>query len=146
MIAGYSFQNIRQLEGALNRLAAYCRMMQTPITEDIAKKLLGQQLSVIKQKKFSIDDLIKIVAQFFDIKASELKSDSRAKDIAHARQVAMYLSKELIPDSLSKLGSAFGGKTHSTLLHACKKIQKQLEEDANLAKQLEMIKSKLKSL
>lgn len=146
MIAGYSFQNIRQLEGALNRLAAYCKMMQTPITEDIAKKLLGEQLSVVKHKKLSIDDLIKVVAQFFEIKASDLKSESRSKEIAHARQVAMYLSKELIPDSLSKLGSAFGGKTHSTLLHACKKIQKQVDEDATLAKQLDMIKAKLKSL
>jgi chromosomal replication initiator protein len=146
MIAGYSFQNIRQLEGALNRLAAYCKMMQTPITEEIAKKLLGEQLSVVKQKKLSIEELIKVVAQFFEIKASDLKSESRSKEIAHARQVAMYLSKELIPDSLSKLGSAFGGKTHSTLLHACKKIQKQIDEDATLAKQLEMIKSKLRSL
>lgn len=146
MIAGYSFQNIRQLEGALNRLAAYCRMMQTPITEEIAKKLLGEQLSVIKQKKLSIDDLIKVVAQFFEIKISDLKSENRSKDIAHARQVAMYLSKELIPDSLSKLGSAFGGKTHSTLLHACKKIQKQVDEDDMLKKQLEMIKTKLKNL
>lgn len=146
MIAGYSFQNIRQLEGALNRLAAYCRMMQTPITEEIAKKLLGEQLSVIKQKKLSIDELIKIVAQFFEVKISDLKSESRSKEIAHARQVAMYLSKELIPDSLSKLGSAFGGKTHSTLLHACKKIQKQADEDETLKKQLEMIKTKLKTL
>jgi len=146
MIAGYSFQNIRQLEGALNRLAAYCKMMQTPVTEDIAKKLLGEQLSVVKNKKLSIEDLIKVVAQFFEIKISDLKSESRAKDIAHARQVAMFLSKELIPDSLSKLGSAFGGKTHSTLLHAYKKIQKQLEEDASLSKQLDMIKAKLKSL
>lgn len=146
MIAGYSFQNIRQLEGALNRLAAYCRMMQTPITEEIAKKLLGEQLSVIKQKKLSIDELIKVVAQFFEVKISDLKSESRSKDIAHARQVAMYLSKELIPDSLSKLGSAFGGKTHSTLLHACKKIQKQVDEDDMLKKQLEMIKTKLKNL
>lgn len=146
MIAGYSFQNIRQLEGALNRLAAYCRMMKTPITEEIAKKLLGEQLSVVKQKKLSIDELIKVVAQFFEVKTSDLKSESRAKDIAHARQVAMYLSKELIPDSLSKLGSAFGGKTHSTLLHACKKIQKQIEDDEQLAKQLDMIKTKLKSL
>lgn len=146
MIAGYSFQNIRQLEGALNRLAAYCKMMQTPITEDIAKKLLGEQMSVIKQKKLSIEELIKVVAQFFEIKISDLKSESRSKDIAHARQVAMYLSKEMIPDSLSKLGSAFGGKTHSTLLHACKKIQKQIDEDDVLKKQLEMIKTKLKNL
>ena len=146
MIAGYSFQNIRQLEGALNRLAAYCRMMKTPITEEIAKKLLGEQLSVVKQKKLSIDDLIKIVAQFFEIKISDLKSESRSKQIAHARQVAMYLSKEMIPDSLTKLSQAFGGKTHSTLLHAYKKIQKQIEEDEMLKKQLDMIKSKLKSL
>lgn len=146
MIAGYSFQNIRQLEGALNRLAAYCRMMQTPITEEIAKKLLGEQMSVVKQKKLSIEELIKVVAQFFEVKISDLKSESRSKEIAHARQVAMFLSKELIPDSLSKLGSAFGGKTHSTLLHACKKIQKQVDEDDTLKKQLDMIKTKLKNL
>lgn len=146
MIAGYSFQNIRQLEGALNRLAAYCHMMQTPITEEIAKKLLGEQLSVVKAKKLSIDEIIKIVAQFFEVKTTDLKSENRSKEIAFARQVAMYLSKELISDSLSKLSQAFGGKTHSTLLHACKKIQKQLEEDKTLEKQLEMIKTKLKSL
>jgi chromosomal replication initiator protein len=146
MIAGYSFQNIRQLEGALNRLAAYCHMMQTPITEEIAKKLLGEQMSVVKAKKLSIEEVIKIVAQFFEVKTTDLKSESRAKEIAFARQVAMYLSKELIPDSLSKLSQAFGGKTHSTLLHACKKIQKQLEEDKTLEKQLEMIKTKLKSI
>lgn len=145
VIAEHIFQNVRQLEGALNRLAAYCRLMNMPVTEEIAHKLLSEMLLVPKSKKLSVDDIIKSVCSVFEIRSTDLKSSSRSKDIAFPRQVAMYLAKELIQDSLIKISSSFGGKTHSTLLHAWKKIHEQLSQDETLQRQVQMIRKNLET-
>ncbi len=119
-IAEHIFHNVRQLEGALNRLNAYSRMMGVDITEEMAEKTLGELLQHKPQKRITVDHILKSVATIYDVKVSDLRGASRTKEIAFARQVAMYLAKELINESLMKLSSCFGGKSHSTLLHGWK--------------------------
>ncbi len=144
-IAEHIFNNVRQLEGAINRLSAYCRMMNLDATEEVVGKTLSELFQYTPQKKISVDSIIKSVATIYDIRVSDLKSTSRSKDIAFPRQVAMYLAKELMSDSLMKLSTAFGGKTHSTLLHAWKKIAGQIETDETLRRQIDMARRNLES-
>jgi len=144
-IAEHIFNNVRQLEGALNRLGAYCRLMGLDITEEVVEKTLGELFSPTSHKKVCVEDVLKSVATIFGVRISDLRSTSRAKDVAFPRQVAMYLAKELINESLIKLASAFGGKTHSTLLHASKKIAAQIEKDEKLRRQIQMARRNLES-
>lgn len=142
-IAERIYNNIRQLEGAINRLAAYSRLINTQLTKELAQTLLQEMLSFTPQKKLSVENILKSVASIFEVKVSDIKGESRLKEIALARQVAMYLSKELINDSLQKIASSFGGKTHSTLLHAWKKIKNEMETNQTLFRQIEIIKKNI---
>ncbi|NGX41295.1 MAG: Chromosomal replication initiator protein DnaA [Candidatus Anoxychlamydiales bacterium] len=144
-IAERIFNNIRQLEGAINRLAAYSRLLNTDLTKELAENILKEMLSFTPQKKLSVENILKSVASFFEIKASDVRGESRLKKIALARQVAMYLSKELISDSLQKIAASFGGKTHSTLLHAWKKITNEIKVNQTLQKQIEIIKKNIEA-
>ena len=144
-IAERIFNNIRQLEGAINRLAAYSRLLNTDLTKELAENILKEMLSFTPQKKLSVENILKSVASFFEIKASDVRGESRLKKIALARQVAMYLSKELISDSLQKMATSFGGKTHSTLLHAWKKITNEIKINQRLQKQIEIIKKNIEA-
>lgn len=129
-------QNVRQIEGAINKLSAYCHVLDTDLTENLVMDVLGEILQYTPDQKISIDMVLKCVSQVFEVKVSDLKNSSRTKNIVIPRQIAMYLAKEFINDSLSTIGSAFG-KTHSTILHACKNIEKKIKLDSSLAKQLE---------
>lgn len=142
-IAEHIFHNVRQLEGAINRLSAYCRLMGLDLTEEIVSKTLGELFQYSPHKKISVENILKSVATTFDVRVSDLKSNSRTKNVAFPRQVAMYLAKELINDSLMRLSSAFGGKTHSTLLHAWKKVSGQVVKDEMLRRQIDMAKRNL---
>lgn len=144
-IAEHIFNNVRQLEGAINRLSAYCRMMGLDVTEEVVEKSLSELFQMSPSQRISVDSILKSVAMIFGVRVSDLKSNSRSKDVAFPRQVAMYLAKELVNDSLMKLSSSFGGKTHSTLLHAWKKISGQVEKDETLRKQIQMAKRNLES-
>jgi chromosomal replication initiator protein len=144
-IAEHIYNNVRQLEGAINRLSAYCRMMGLDVTEETVEKSLSELFQLAPSKKISVESILKSVATIFEVKVSDLKGESRSKEIAFPRQVAMYMAKELINDSLMKLASAFGGKTHSTLLHAWKKISGQLPQDDVLRRQIEMARRNLEA-
>lgn len=144
-IAEHIFNNVRQLEGALNRLTAYCRLMNLEASEEVVEKSMGELLQHSPDKKVSIENIMKSVATLYDIRVSDLKSTSRTKTVALPRQVAMYLAKEMINEPLLKLSSAFGGKTHSTLLHAWKKISDLLEKDEKLKRQIQMARRNLES-
>jgi chromosomal replication initiator protein len=144
LIAEHIHQNIRQLEGALNRLSAHARLMNHPITEELVEKTLRDMFQLAPREKISIDNILKSVATVFQVKASDLKSATRTKEIALPRQVAMFLAKELINESLVMIGEFFG-RTHSTVLHACKSIEKEVHENETLRKQIEMVKRSLKS-
>lgn len=142
-IAEHIFNNVRQLEGALNRLSAYCRLMNLDVTEEIVEKTLSELFQHSPHKKISVESILKCVAAIFGVRINDLRGTSRTKEIAFPRQVAMYLAKEMINDSLIKLSQSFGGKTHSTLLHAWKKIADQVEKDETLKRQIEMAKRNL---
>lgn len=144
-IAERIFHNVRQLEGALNRLAAYSRMMGLDVTEEIVENTLSELFQKAPHKRISVENILKSVAVMFGVRVSDICSNSRAKNVAFPRQVAMYLAKELINDSLMKLASSFGGKTHSTLLHAWKKISNQIGKDEMLRRQIQMARRNLES-
>jgi chromosomal replication initiator protein len=144
-IAEHIFNNVRQLEGAINRLSAYCRMMGLDVTEEVVERALSELFQMAPSKKVSVDNILKSVATIYEVRVSDLKGNSRSKDVAFPRQVAMYLAKELINESLIKLSSSFGGKTHSTLLHAWKKISGQVENDELLRKQIQMARRNLET-
>ena len=144
-IAEHIYHNVRQLEGAINRLSAYCRMMGLDVTEEVVQKTLSELFQYSSSKKISVDGILKSVATIFDVRVSDLKGASRTKNVAFPRQVAMYLAKEMINESLIRLSSAFGGKTHSTLLHAWKKVAGQVEKDETLRRQIDMARRNLES-
>lgn len=142
-IAEKIFHNVRQLEGALNRLGAYSRLMGLDVTQEVVEKTLSELFQQSPQKKVSVENILKSVAAIYEVRVSDLRSDSRTKNVAFPRQVAMYLAKELINESLMKLAASFGGKTHSTLLHAWKKIAQKAEKDETLQRQIEMARRNL---
>jgi chromosomal replication initiator protein len=142
-IAEHIFHNVRQLEGAINRLTAFSRLINKEVTEEIVESTLGELFQAHPQKRVSVETILKCVSAIFEVRISDLKGTSRTKNVAVPRQVAMYLAKELMTDSLAKLASAFGGKTHSTLLHSWNKIRVQLEKDQLLRNQIEIAKRNL---
>jgi chromosomal replication initiator protein len=142
-IAEHIYNNVRQLEGAVNRLNAYCHLMGLDITESAAQTTLKELLPDAPGHSLSVDAILKSVATTFGVRVSDLKGAGRKKELSFPRQVAMYLAKELLNDSLSRLASAFGGKAHSTLLHAWKKISGQLPTDETLRRQIDQAKRDL---
>ncbi len=144
-IAEHIYNNVRQLEGAINRLCAYARFQNADLTIDTVERVLNELVQALPQKKITVDSIIQSVAQAFEVRISDLRGDSRQKEIAFARQVAMYLAKETIEDSLMKIAASFGGKTHSTLLHAWKKIAERLTSDEALRRQIQMVQRNLET-
>lgn len=144
-IAEHIYNNVRQLEGALNRLSAYCRLIGADVTEEIAEKSLGELFQYAPPKRVSVETILKTVAALFGVRVSDLKGTSRTKDIAFPRQVAMYLAKEMINESVTRLSASFGGKTHSTLHHAWRKVAEQAETDEVLRRQIQIAKRNLEN-
>ncbi len=137
-IAEHIYNNVRQLEGAVNRLCAQCKLLDLNITEEVVEKSLREMLQHAPNQKISVEQIIKSVATIFQVRISDLKGTGRTKEIALPRQVAMYLALKLIKESLQTLGNYFG-RTHSTLLHACKNIEKKLASDETLRRQISMV-------
>ena len=137
-IAEHIYNNVRQLEGAVNRLSAQCRLLDLNITEELVEQTLREMLQHNPHQKITVDQILKSVATIFQVKVSDLKGTCRTKEIALPRQVAMYLALKLIKESLQTLGSYFN-RTHSTLLHACKNIEKRMTSDETLRRQISMI-------
>ena len=120
-IATHSQSNIRELEGALKRILAYSRFSGQQISVDLCRDAL-KDLLALQSRQISIDNIQKTVADYYKIKVSEMYSKKRSRNIARPRQVAMALAKELTHLSLPDIGEAFGGRDHTTVLHACRKI------------------------
>lgn len=142
-IANHIYNNVRQLEGAINRLSAYCRLMRVEITEPIAEHLLKEMFEYKPKSIITVEVILRSVAKFFDVKVSDVKGERRNTKFARARQVAMYLAKELIDESLEKIASSFGGKAHSTIIYAHKKISYEIKTNKTRHRQIEMIKKNL---
>jgi chromosomal replication initiator protein len=121
--------DIRRLEGALMRVAAYKSLSGQPLTGEALEHLLRDVLQEQARKAVTIDQIQKKVAEHFDIRLADMTSKRRTAAIAFPRQVAMYLSREMTPSTLIEIGDAFGGKDHGTVIHACKLVKKRMEED-----------------
>lgn len=114
--------SIRELEGAFNKLVAYAQLMDKAITADLAQTMLAEALRA-NARRITIDEIQKVCAAHYRIDASEMRSHRRARAVARPRQVAMYLAKKLTPRSLPEIGRIFGGRDHSTVIHAVKTIE-----------------------
>ena len=144
-IAEHIYNNVRQLEGAINRLDAYCRLMHLTPSQEVIDSTLSEMFQAPVRSKISVDRILHSVASMFNVRESDLRGTSRTKAVAYPRQIAMYLAKELLGESLIKIASSFGGKTHSTLIHAWKKISQQLEKDEVLRRQIQMTRQNIEA-
>jgi chromosomal replication initiator protein len=132
-IAKHIRSNVRELEGALKRVLAYARFNNAVVTVTTAREALKDLLAVLS-RQVSIENIQKTVADYFKIKVSEMYSKKRFRSVARPRQVAMALAKELTQQSLPEIGEAFGGRDHTTVLHACRKTQELRETDQEFAR------------
>lgn len=144
-IAGQIDSNIRELEGALVRVQAFSAIQGKDITTSLAADALKSILPNEKPKALSIYTIQQTVAKYFHITVEELKGKKRTKGIVVPRQVAMYLARELTDSSLPKIGNEFGGKDHTTVLHACDKISTAVKKDAALKRDVTALKETLKN-
>lgn len=138
-IASLADSNIRELEGYLIRVIAYSSLTGCKISLEMSKDVL-KDVTNVKERFITIEDIQKATCRYFNIKMSELKSKTRAKNIAFPRQISMYLCKEYTKASFPEIGREFGGKDHSTVIHSYKKIESALKVDTQLQKTLNAIK------
>ncbi|AUS98498.1 chromosomal replication initiation protein DnaA [Clostridium thermosuccinogenes] len=139
-IADKIASNIRELEGALNRVVAYSSLTESEINVELATEALKDILSAARTKVINSATIQEAVARYFDIKPEEFKSKKRNRDIAYPRQIAMYLCRELTDMSLPKIGDEFGGRDHTTVIHACDKIAEDIETNPETRRVLEELK------
>lgn len=137
--------NIRELEGLLIRLLAYSSLMKVDIDILLARKVLRETGTIEKKSILSIEDIQKTVGDLYLVNLDSLVGKSRTKEVAEARMVAMYLAREYTNLSLKTIGIYFGGRDHSTVVHACKSVEDRCEKDDHFAQFIGQIKEKLKS-
>lgn len=130
--------NVRELEGALNRIVGHALLLGKPIDLAFARQVLSDVLRAF-DRRLTIDEIQRRVAEFYNLKLSELMSDRRAREVARPRQVAMYLSKQLTQRSLPEIGRRFGGRDHTTVMHAVKRITDLKAADSELAADIDRL-------
>ena len=143
-IAGQIDTNIRELEGALTKVQAFANLSGERITPSLASQAL-KGLHRVAKNEISIATIQKQVADFYNITQGDILGKKRVKQIVMPRQIAMYLSRELTDSSLPKIGNEFGGKDHTTVLHAIDKIEAELKKDTDLQNDITKLKAKLRS-
>jgi len=141
-IASHIQKNIRELEGALNRLIVYQRLNNKVPTLDIVKSLLENFL-ISPQQITTPQKIIQAVAEFYDLKEKDLLADSRKKEIVLPRQIAMYLLRKELKSSFPAIGRKFKGKDHTTAIYACEKIEKELQTNPKIVEEINLIKQKI---
>lgn len=144
-IASNIKSNIRELEGALLRVVAYGNLNQQEINMELAKEALKEILSGNQTKNITIPNIQKVVARFYNLKVEDFKSRRRTRNVAFPRQIAMYLSRELTEASLPSIGQEFGGRDHTTVIHACDKIKHCIDDVAETEDAVMKITEILKS-
>ncbi len=137
--------DIREIEGSINRLLAYGTMMGVKISLPIAVEALSDMINKGYSEKNDISRIEKIVADYFKISIEDLKSKKRNADIAFPRQITMYLIRKLTDESFPKIGLEFGGKDHSTVMHSCEKIAKEIKVNQSLKETIEKLESDIKT-
>lgn len=142
-IAKHVNSNVRELEGALKRVEAYAKFHKREISVETAKESL-KDILVAQSRQVSIENIQKTVAEYYRLKTSELLSKKRSRNIARPRQIAMSLARELTSMSLPEIGASFGGRDHSTVIHACKTIEELKRNDTNISTDYRTILQTLK--
>ena len=142
-IAAKIESNIRELEGSLNRVIAYANLTGTPISEQLAAEALRDIIPVKDPKRITTDLIMAIVAEHFGVTVDDLKSKRRNREVSVPRQIAMFLVRELNGTSLPTIGMEFGGKDHTTVIHACKKVEDDLKTDLQLKETINTLKKRI---
>lgn len=136
--------NIREIEGAFTRVSAYASFNGGSINLEEAKKALSELNNENNNKHVSIEEIQKVVANFYKIKKEDFLAKKRTRNVAYPRQIAMYICRDITDYSLPRIGELFGGRDHTTVIHACEKINKERKEDAELDKIIKNFISQLK--
>lgn len=137
--------NIRELEGALNRVIAYSSLTENEITVELATEALKDILSTNKVRSINCETIQDAVARYFDLRPDDFRSKKRSRDVAYPRQIAMFLCRELTDMSLPKIGHAFGGRDHTTVMHACEKIVEEVQSNSETRRAISELKKNLAS-
>lgn len=135
--------NGRDLEGAINRLLAHNTLSGQPVTLEMAEREVRDLIRPQEPKRVKIEDIQRVVARQYNVSRSDLLSSRRTANVVRPRQVAMYLSKTLTLRSLPEIGRRFGGRDHTTVLHAVRKIEALVGKDPVLADEVELLKRQL---
>jgi chromosomal replication initiator protein len=143
-IAGRISTNIRELEGALTRVVAFSSLTGRPMTEELAQDVLKDVFPQGEVRQVSIERIQELVSDRFGLSINELCGDKRSQNIVYPRQVAMYLSRELTDSSLPKIGKQFGGRDHTTVIHATSKIARMIREDRSVYNLVQELTARIK--
>ena len=136
--------NIREIEGAYTKVVAYSSLMNVPITIEITKRILDEMGNVVQVKQITFESIVEAVADHYRIKKDELFNKKRTQSIAYPRQIAMYLCRELADMSYPRIGELFGGRDHTTVIHAYEKISNKCKTDGKLQNELKTLQELLK--
>ncbi|MDK2821123.1 MAG: chromosomal replication initiator protein [Clostridia bacterium] len=137
--------NIRELEGALIRVAAYASLTKKEITQELTEEILKDVLTLSRPKPITIKLIQETVAKYFNLKIEDLKGKKRTRSVSYPRQIAMYLAREMTDSSLPKIGEEFGGRDHTTVIHAYDKIRDDLKKDPSLPQVISQITQQIKN-
>jgi chromosomal replication initiator protein len=135
--------NGRDLEGALNRLLAHSKLTGQPVTLEMAEHEVRDLIRPQEPRRVKIEDIQRVVARQYNVSRADLLSSRRTANVVRPRQVAMYLAKTLTLRSLPEIGRRFGGRDHTTVLHAVRKIENLVNNDVTLAEEIELLKRQL---
>jgi chromosomal replication initiator protein len=136
--------NVRELEGALNKVIAHSTLIGCEITLDTTREILRDLLRA-NERIIKVEEIQKRIASRYNIKVSDMSSATKSRDVARPRQLAMYLSKMLTPKSLAEIGKKFGKKDHTTVIHAVKKIEELCDQDPEFKEEVEILLKTLQS-
>ena len=141
LIARQVQSNIRELEGALNRVIAHSQLTGVPLTVETAAATLADLLA--RPTSVTVEEIIRLVASFYGTEIAAMCGQSRSKEMVRPRHVAMYLARDLAGASLPQIGAAMGGRDHTTILHAVNKISEEIEHDDTLRREVLAMREKL---
>ncbi|MCL6441995.1 MAG: chromosomal replication initiator protein DnaA [Alicyclobacillus sp.] len=145
-IANQVDSNIRELEGALIRVIAYSSLVNQEITLDLAQEALKDIIAPNRSKVIQVNQILKVIGDHFGLKPDDFKAKKRTRDVAFPRQIAMYLTRELTDLSLPRIGDAFGGRDHTTVMHACEKVAAELSHNTELKQTINRLTEAIKTL
>ena len=144
-IANHVHSNIRELEGALTRVVAYSSLTNREMTAELAEEALRDMISKKAAKKIDTNEIKSVVSSYYHMRMEDFNSKKRSRAIAFPRQIAMYLVRDLTDLSLPKIGEEFGGRDHTTVIHACDKIAQLIKDDQSFRSEIETLTEKIKT-